>query len=208
MACSMYSNDMREFMDGLAEAVKAIGKEDEFFHAAIDSLGLALRVGLVELDQIADDTCPYSWMFPENFDELDGEDQVMLQNSVADLYKAGMMMLGRDVIAELNPGCSKGYIDFIRDGIQLDHDGRLYSQKRSREFTTAIGDIIIKREKEDHPLVDELVASFDQMDQDFRHPEADAELDRLIRRARSMTPAGIRERAAKGLQALQKRIKV
>lgn len=204
---SIYSNNMREVMDGLAEAAKAIGKEDEFFHAAIDSLGLALRVGLVELDQIADDTCPYSWMFPDNFDELDGEDQVMLQNSVADLYKAGMMMLGRDVIAELNPGRSKGYIDFIRDGIWPDEDGRLYSQKRSREFTTVIGDVI-RHEKKDHPLVEELMASFDQMDQDFRHPEADAELDRLIRRARSMTNVGIRERAAKGLQALQKRIKV
>jgi hypothetical protein len=205
---SLYSNNMREFMDGLAEAVKTVGKEDEFFHAAIDSLGLALRVGLVELDQIADDTCPYAWMFPENFDELDGEDQVMLQNSVADLYKAGMMMLGRDVIAELNPGCSKGYIDFIRDGILLDEDGRHYSQKRSREFTTAIGDVIRHEKDMEHPLVEELLASFDQMDRDFRHPEADAELDRLIRRARSMTPGGIRERAAKGLQALQKRIKV
>lgn len=194
-------------MDGLAEAVKAIGKEDEFFHAAIDSLGLALRVGLVELDQIADDTCPYSWMFPDNFDELDGEDQVMLQNSVADLYKAGMMMLGRDVIAELNPGRSKGYIESIRSGFQPDEDGQLYSRKRLREFNEVIGEVMEQR-GEDHPLVEELCAAIEKAGEDFSHPAPDAVMTWALQRARSMTNDGIRERAAKGLQALQKRIKV
>lgn len=202
---SIYSNNMREFMDGLAEAVKTAGKEDEFFHAAIDSLGLALRLGLVELDDIAEDTCPYAWMFPENFDERDLEDQVMLQNSVADLYKAGMMLLGRDVIAELNPGRSKGYIDFIRGGPHPDEDGKIYSNKRLREFNDIVAEIPQEKRSD---VMEELLVSLHEIGGDFSHPEADAELDRLIRRAKSITPGGIRERAAKGLEALRKRVKV
>jgi hypothetical protein len=202
---SIYSNNMREFMDGLAEAVKTAGKEDEFFHAAIDSLGLALRLGLVELDDIAEDTCPYAWMFPENFDERDLEDQVMLQNSVADLYKAGMMLLGRDVIAELNPGRSKGYIDFIRGGPHPDEDGKIYSNKRLREFNDIVAEIPQTKRAD---VMEELLVSLHEIGGDFSHPEADAALDRLKRRAKSLTPGGIRERAAKGLEALRKRVKV
>jgi hypothetical protein len=202
---SIYSNNMREFMDGLAEAVKTAGKEDEFFHAAIDSLGLALRLGLVELDDIAEDTCPYAWMFPENFDERDLEDQVMLQNSVADLYKTGMMLLGRDVIAELNPGRSKGYIDFIRGGPHPDEDGKIYSNKRLREFNDIVAEIPQTKRAD---VMEELLVSLHEIGGDFSHPEADAALDRLKRRAKSLTPGGIRERAAKGLEALRKRVKV
>jgi hypothetical protein len=172
---SIYSNNMREFMDGLAEAVKTAGKEDEFFHAAIDSLGLALRLGLVELDDIAEDTCPYAWMFPENFDERDLEDQVMLQNSVADLYKAGMMLLGRDVIAELNPGRSKGYIDFIRGGPHPDEDGKIYSNKRLREFNDIVAEIPQTKRAD---VMEELLVSLHEIGGDFSHPEADAALDR------------------------------
>lgn len=203
---SIYSNDMREVMDGLAEAAKAVGKEDEFFDMAIEHLNMAFQTGLVELDDVAEDPCLYSWMFPEDFDELDAKSQVMIENARSVFYKAGMMLLGRDVIAELNPGRSKGYIEFIRRGPQPDEDGRLYSQKRLREFNGVIGDIFPQKKRV--AVMEELSTALEETGGDFSHPEADAELDRLIRRARSHTSAGIRERAAKGLQSLQKRIKV
>jgi hypothetical protein len=204
---SIYSNNMREVMDGLAEAAKAIGKEDEFFDMAIEHLHMAFQTGLVELDDVAEDPCLYSWMFPEDFDELDVKSQVMIENARAVFYKAGMMLLGRDVIAEMNPGRSKGYIEFIRRGPQPDEDGQLYSRKRLREFNEVIGDVMEQRGG-DHPVVEELCAIIEESGRDFSHPAPDAVMTWALQRARSMTNDGIRERAAKGLQALQKRIKV
>ena len=202
---SIYSNNMRDVLDGIAEAVKTIGKEEEFFYAAVRSLGLAHRLRLVDVGEATRDKCPYAWMFPENFDELSGEEQVMFQNTVSDFYKTGMMLLGRDVIAELNPGRSKGYIDFIRGGPHPDEDGKIYSNKRLREFNDIVAEIPQTKRAD---VMEELLVSLHEIGGDFSHPEADAALDRLKRRAKSLTPGGIRERAAKGLEALRKRVKV
>ena len=186
---------MREALTDLAHALRVKGLWDDALVLAMRLMSAGHRAGYFELEdweKEEETDSPFWWMFQEDADERVQED---LENMQMELYIAWAFLLGRDLIAEQNPGRSKGFLEFVRrHGAQLpitaDEGRSLYRAKRSREFFEAPGK---KR----------FVDQWDALPADLSDPEADEAAQAIL----NLAQHGMEQRAARGREVVNKRMK-
>lgn len=184
------ATNMHEALTDLAHALRTKGLWDDALVVAMPLVSAGHRGGYFEMDDWEEGTDnPFWWMFQED------EDQVELENMQMELYIAWAFLLGRDLIAEQNPGRSKGFLEFVRrHGAQLpitaDEGRSLYRAKRLQEFLQAPGK---KR----------FLDQWDALPADLSDPEADEAAQAIL----DLAQHGIDQRAARGREVVNKRLK-
>jgi hypothetical protein len=192
---------MFEALVDLSWALRTKGLWNKAIDLSMPLVRVGIGSGFLSLEnlEIGFDN-PFWWMFPDNFEELPLERRISLEGMQMELFIGFNLLLGRDLIAEQNPGRSQGFIEYIRlVGAQLpisaDEGRSSYREKRVREFFDATQgyDREGKRFKR---LLDE----FEALPQDLSDPAGDETIERLIERT-------VSRRAKRGRAMVQEHTK-
>ena len=150
------------------------------------------RKGLEPCDRMKEDTYPFEWMFPEE-DEYDG-DPCDLMNAQLDVYVQCSALEGRDLLAEVNAGKSKGYVEFLRSAPPIANHAAMYREHRVKEFMQA------SRDKD--PFSSSPQSNKKKRDRDY---ESDMDAFNVLMRTADFTRPEDDERAQQIIDAMRKR---